>query len=113
MAGYLGCPFINLTNVRGLYSSDPGKTPLDSRRHQTGRGKARFISRISWDDFAEMAGKVRFKAGQHFVLDQSAAVVIRKKKIVTYIVGSLKAIDSVLKGKRFVGTRISEARVGG
>jgi len=96
LAFYLKCPFINLTNVRGLYSSNP-----------KGNKKARFIAKISWDDFAKMAGKVKFKAGQHFVLDQSAARVIREKKIVTYIVGSLKAIDSVLKGsKKINGTRI-------
>ena len=53
-----------------------------------------------------MAGKVKFKAGQHFVLDQSAAVVIKKKKIVTYVAGSLSAVGNILKGKKFVGTRI-------
>jgi uridylate kinase len=95
LAGFLGCSFINLTNVRGLYSSNP-----------KGKKKARFISKIGWSDFAKMAGKIRFEAGQHFVLDQSAARVIRDKKIVTYIVGSLGAIDGVLKGKRFVGTKI-------
>jgi len=96
IASFLKCPFINLTNVRGLYSADPSKDK-----------KAKFIGKISWKKFAEVAGKVKFKAGQHFVLDQSAANVIMKKKIVTYIVGSLKAIDNILKGKKFVGTRIS------
>ena len=96
LAGYLGCSFINLTNVRGLYSSNPKKNK-----------RARFISKIGWDDFAKMAGKVKFKAGQHFVLDQSAAKVIKKKRIVTYIVGSLSAIDSVLRGsKKINGTRV-------
>ena len=35
LAGYLGCPFINLTNVKGLYDKDPKK-----------KG-AKFISKIS------------------------------------------------------------------
>ncbi|MFH0711526.1 MAG: hypothetical protein V1889_00175 [archaeon] len=95
LAGYLGCSFINLTNVRGLYSANP----------KTNKG-ARFISRISWDDFYGMFRKIKFEAGQHFVLDQSAARVIRDEKIVTYIVGSLKAIDGILRGKKFVGTII-------
>jgi len=98
IAGYLGCPFINLTNVRGLYSSNP-----------KGNKKARFISKISWDDFYDMIKGVKFEAGQHFVLDQSAAVVIKRKKIVTYIVGSLGAIDSVLRGvKKINGTRVGD-----
>ena len=97
LAGYLKCPFINLTNVRGLYSVDPRKNK-----------KAKFISKISWDDFLKKANEVEFKAGQHFVLDQTAARVIKKKKIVTYIVGSLGAIDGILKGKKFVGTRVGD-----
>jgi len=97
LASYLKCSFINLTNVRGLYSSNP-----------KGNNKAKFISKISWGKFDEMARKVKFSAGQHFVLDQSAAGVIRDEKIVTYIVGSLKAIDNILKGKGFVGTKVGE-----
>ena len=95
LAGYLKCPFINLTNVRGLYSSDPKK-----------KG-AKFIAKISWGDFYDMIKGVKFEAGQHFVLDQIAAREIMKKKIVTYIVGSLGAIDGILRGKkRVVGTVI-------
>ncbi|MCK4649686.1 hypothetical protein KAT36_00490 [Candidatus Pacearchaeota archaeon] len=95
IAGFLGCPFINLTNVRGLYSADPRK---DKR--------AKFISKISWKDFLKVARKVKYEAGQHFVLDLVAAREIAKKRVVTYIVGSLKAMDGILKGKRFIGTMI-------
>jgi len=95
LAGFLKCSFINLTNVKGLYSDDPRKNK-----------KAKFISKISWNDFEKVAGSVEFEAGQHFVLDQSAAKLIKKKKIVTYIVGSLESIDNILKGKRFIGTVI-------
>ncbi len=95
IAGFLKCPFINLTNVKGLYSANPAT-------HKN----AKFIGKISWKKFAEVAGKVKFEAGQHFVLDAAAAKVIMKGKIVTYIVGSLGAIDNILKGKKFVGTRV-------
>ncbi len=95
LAGYLKCSFINLTNVRGLYSSNP-----------KGNKKARFISSISWEKFYEIVSKVKFEAGQHFVLDGAAARVILEKRIVTYIVGSLKSVDCILRGKRFVGTRV-------
>jgi uridylate kinase len=95
IAGYLGCDFINLTNVRGLYDRDPAK-----------KG-AKFISKISWKDFLKVARRVKFEAGQHFVLDLVAAEEILKKRVVTYIVGSLKAVDGILNGKRFSGTVIS------
>jgi len=95
LAGYLGVPFINLTNVRGLYTTDPKKNK-----------KAKFISKIGWKDFLNVARKIKYEAGQHFVLDLVAAKEIEKNKIVTYIVGSLKAVDGILKGKKFVGTVI-------
>ena len=95
LAGYLGCPFINLTNVRGLYSSNPKKNK-----------NAKFIKKIGWEKFDKIAGKIEYEAGQHFVLDQSAAREIKDKKIVTYIVGSLRAIDSILRNKSFIGTKI-------
>ena len=97
ISDYLGCPFINLTNVKGLYTSNPKKNK-----------NAKFIGKITWKNFEEITGKMKFEAGQHFVLDQSAAKVILKKKIPTYIVGSLNAIDKILKGKKdFGGTLIS------
>jgi uridylate kinase len=95
LAGFLKCPFINLTNVQGLYSEDPMRNK-----------NAKFIPRISWDDFYKMMKNIKFKAGQHFVLDQSAAKTIKEKKVVTYIVGSLSAIDAILDNKKFMGTVI-------
>jgi len=97
VAGFLKCPFINLTNVRGLYSADPSKNK-----------KARFISKISWADFLKMASAKKYEAGQHFVLDQVAAKEIKKRRIVTYIVGSLGTIDKILKKKNFVGTVVGK-----
>ena len=103
LAGYLECPFINLTNVRGLYDRDPKlKNARRSAYPKLRSSGAKFISKISWKDFLKIARKISFEAGQHFVLDR-----IAKDKTVTYIVGSLGAMDSVLKGKRFVGTLIS------
>ena len=99
IAGFLGCPFINLTNVRGLYDRDPVK-----------KG-AKFISKISWKDFLKVTEKVKYEAGQHFVLDLVAAEEIAKGKIVTYIVGDLGAVDGVLLGKKFVGTVISGRKI--
>lgn len=89
--------FINLTNVEGLYTSDP-------RTHKD----AKFIPSISFKDFMVKVDKIKYHAGQHFVLDQVAAKIIDKNKIKTYIVNKdLKNLKNVLNGKKFVGTIIS------
>jgi len=96
LARYLGSElFINITNVKGLYDRYPRK-----------RG-AKLIKQIDFNDFYKIAKKIKFKAGQHFVLDQAAAEIIKENKIMTVIVGdSLKNLESLLKGKRFIGTVI-------
>lgn len=96
IAKKLKAKFINLTNVQGLYTDNPIKNK-----------KAKLISKISWKDFEKIANKMKFKPGQHFVLDQTAASIIKRNKIPTYIIGkNTKQLDNLLKGKRFVGTRI-------
>lgn len=89
--------FINLTNIEGLYN----KNPLEHK-------EAKFIPRINWKDFHTMATRKKFSPGQHFVLDQTAAKTIMKHKITTYILGkNLSNLESLLKGKNFRGTTIS------
>jgi uridylate kinase len=98
LANYLKTDFINMTNINGLYTENPQNNP-----------KAKFIPKISWKDFEKMALSIKFKAGQHFVLDQEAAVLIRKHKITTYIIGkSVRNLSSLLSGKKFEGTTISQ-----
>ncbi len=97
LSHYLNCKFINLTNVSGLYTSDPKKNK-----------NARFIEKISWNNFQKMANKLKYSAGQHFVLDQSAAKIIKKKKTTTYILGSnITNLKNLLQNKKFKGTTIS------
>jgi len=98
IAHYLGAAqFINITNIKGLYTSNP----LVYKN-------AKFIPKISWKEFDKMANRSKYKPGQHFVLDQGAAKIIRKHKIVTYIIGpDLKNLDKILKGKKFTGTVIN------
>ncbi len=88
--------FINLTDVQGLHDKNPKKFK-----------DAKFISKISWKDFHEMANKIKYKPGQHFVLDQKASKTILDEKIPTYILGKdLKQLDNLLNGKKFRGTEI-------
>ncbi len=89
--------FINLTNVKGLYTSDPKKEK-----------SARFIKKTSWEMFEKMANKIKYLPGQHFVLDQKAASIIKKNRIDTYLIGkNLSNMDKLIKEKKFVGTTIS------
>lgn len=96
LARFFKCNFINLTLVSGLYNKNPLKYK-----------DAKFIPKITWKDFHKMANKIKFKPGQHFVLDQSAANIIKKYQIKTYILGkNLKNLNNLLSGKKFKGTVI-------
>jgi uridylate kinase len=90
--------FINLTNVRGLYNKNPKKYK-----------DAKFVPQASWRELFKMATREKFRPGQHFVIDQTAAKIILKHKIRTYILGKdLSQLDNLLKNKKFKGTTISE-----
>lgn len=96
LAYYFRSDFINLTNVKGLFDKDPKL-----------KG-AKFISKISYSDFDKMVRKIKYKPGQHFVLDQTANEVIQRHKIKTVILGKdLKQLENYLKGRKFVGTLIT------
>jgi len=96
IANHLRSQFINITNVLGLYTKNP-KEYKD----------AKFIPRISWKNFWKRANAIKYKPGQHFVLDQHAAEIIMNNKIKTYILGqNLRNLDNLLSKKKFIGTTI-------
>lgn len=96
LASYLKGELINLSNIDRLYTKDPTK-------HKD----AKPIDYISWSDFYKMAHKLKFKAGQHFVLDQTAATLIRKNKTMTYLLGSkITNLSRLLESEKFIGTTI-------
>ena len=96
LANFFKTSFINLTNVSGLYTSNP-----------LANKKAKFIPKISWKKFYERANSLSFKPGQHFVLDQKAAELIMKNKTTTYILGKgMNNLDNLLSNKKFKGTII-------
>lgn len=96
IANYLKTTFINITNVPGLYSDNPIKNK-----------NAKFIPNISWKSFEKRALSLKYKPGQHFVLDQKASTIIRRNKIKTYIIGKdIKSLENLIKNKKFKGTTI-------
>ena len=87
---------INMTNVKGLYDKDPRKFK-----------DAKFMPNISFKDFLKMVNKIKYKPGQHFVLDQSGAEIITKHKIKTVILRGNNNLKNLLENKKFEGTIIS------
>tara|TARA_Y100000310_G_scaffold203871_1_gene204129 strand:- start:6092 stop:6766 length:675 start_codon:yes stop_codon:yes gene_type:complete len=87
--------FLNITNVKGLYDDDPKKK------------SAKLIREIGYEDFLKIIKRISYKAGQHFVLDQAAARIIKRKKVKVFIVGKgLRNIEKCLYGEKFLGTVI-------
>jgi len=96
LASYFKTDLVNMTNVKGLYDKNPKKYK-----------DAKFIPSISLNEFYKMANKIKYKPGQHFVLDQHASDIIKKNKVKTVILGqSLKNFENYLKNKKFIGTII-------
>jgi len=88
--------FINLTNVDGMYNQNPSE-------HKN----AKFIPKISWHEFYNRTNRTKFRPGQHFILDQTAAKIIMNNKIPTYILGkNLGEFEKLLRNKKFKGTII-------
>ena len=88
--------FINITNIKGLYTKNPKEFK-----------DAKFIPEITWKEFDKRANQIKFKPGQHFVLDQNASKIIMQSKIPTYIIGNdLNQLDNIIKNKKFIGTII-------
>ncbi len=96
IAGFLKTDLINMTNVNGLFTKDPHKFK-----------DARFIPTISFKEFNDIVSKIKYRAGQHFVLDQHASKIIMGQRIKTTILGKdLKNLENCLLGKKFIGTVI-------
>jgi uridylate kinase len=95
---YFNSVFINLTDVSGLFDKNPKIFK-----------KAKYIPRISHKNFLKMANKIEFKPGIHFIIDQTAAKLIKKYKIPVYLIGpDMKNFDNLLNIKHFVGSVIEE-----
>mgnify|MGYP001610800046 CR=1 FL=1 len=88
--------FINMTNVSGLYTKDPNKYK-----------NAKLIKEITFKDFNEKIKKIKYEAGQHFVLDQKASKIIMENHILTYIIQGNNNLNKILNNKEFIGTIIS------
>jgi len=87
-----------LTNVDGLYDKDPRKYK-----------DAKFIHEVNFNDFIKISNQIKYKAGQHFILDQAAAQIINRAKIKTLIINGkkLENVTRFLNNDDYRGTLIS------
>jgi uridylate kinase len=96
LAAYLKSNFINLTNVKGLYT----KNPLIYK-------EAKFISKTTRENLAKIVLAIPQKPGMHGPVDHTAMKIILKHKLQVYILGKeIKQFDNLLNKKKFVGTII-------
>jgi len=94
LANYFKSDFINLTNVKGLYDSNP----LNNKN-------AKFIPKATIEEFNKIVMAIPNKPGMHAPVDHTAMKIIREHKIKTYILGKdVKQLDNLLNNKRFIGT---------
>jgi len=95
IAKKLNARFINMTNVKGLYTKDPNKLK-----------DAKLITDITYEEFDKIIQKIKYQPGQHFVLDQKASKIIMQNQIPTFIIKEPKELNNILKNKKFIGTII-------
>ncbi len=93
---YLGASrLINITNVDGVYDSDPRKNP-DARKHD----------HLTYEQFREVVQNLSTKAGANAPFTLIAMEIARRSNIKIYVVPKdIEAIDKAIKGES-VGTVI-------
>jgi len=99
LAEALGAVFVNITNVDGVYDKNPHADPT-----------AKLIDRMTHDDFVSLVEDVDTRdPGAHTPLDVSAARILQRSGIKTYVVGKdLNNLRRLLEGKSFRGTTITQ-----
>jgi len=97
IANHLRTDFVNMTLVDGIYNKNPLKYK-----------NVKFIPYLNAREFYNKMRKIKYKPGQHLLLDQHAASIIYHEKVKTIIIGkNLKNFENYLRGKNFKGSIIS------
>lgn len=99
IAEFLKAEFVNLTNVDGIYSSDPKTNP-----------NAKFYPEITYDRLIALMKLAESKPGQNVVLDLPSCLILKRSKIPAIILNGndLENFVSAIRGYEYRGTRIIE-----
>jgi len=91
--------YINMTNVDGVYSSDPKDNP-----------RAKYFDEISYEKLLSLMKLAGSKPGQNMVMDVPACLILKRSAIQGIVLDGkdLENFENAVKGLDFKGTRISE-----
>ena len=91
--------FINLSNVDGIYSSDPKRT-----KH------AKFYPELSYERLLSIIQMAESKPGQNVVLDMPAVLVLKRSQIKSLFLdgNDLSNFEAAVRGSDFNGTIVTE-----
>ena len=91
--------FINLSNVDGVYSSDPKRSK-----------NAKFYSELSYERLISIIQMAETKPGQNVVLDLPASLVLKRSMIKALFLNGndLENFEAAVRGQEFKGTIVSE-----
>jgi len=92
--------FINITNVKGLFT-----------KHPKLKG-AKFIPETDHKYLYDRAMELKYKPGQHFVVDQKAAKIAYEHKVPIAILKGLDNLEKCLNNKKFTGTIVTSKEKG-
>jgi len=86
---------INISNVSGIYDSDPKKNP-----------NAKKFDKMSYEELANLAAASdKRMAGTNFVFDMLACRLLSRSKIEAHFISKdMREIENAIKGKRHNGT---------
>ena len=97
---YLGATFINLTNVDGVYSSDPKKNP-----------DAQLLQEISYNKLVEMIVEKGSKPGQNLVLDLPCCLILQRSNLKGIVLNGndIENFEKAVRGEQFKGTIVCDS----
>ena len=100
LAEKLGATFVNLSNVNGIYSSNP-----------TGNSRAKLYRELSFEKLFELASKAAHVPGQNFPVDLVCAMILKRSKVLSMFVNAdnMPNFESAVRGQSFTGTLVDQS----
>lgn len=100
VAERLNGTFVNLSNVDGVFSSDPATNK-----------KARLYRELSFERLFDLAANAETKPGQHCVIDVPASLILKRSQIPAIFVNgnNMENFESAVKGQPFNGTVVQNS----
>jgi len=94
---FLEAEYINMTNVDGIYSSDPKDNP-----------RAKFFEEISIEKLLSLMKLAGSKPGQNLVIDVPACLILKRSSIPGIVIDGkdLENFENAVRSADFKGTRI-------